>query len=79
MNNHCSVKHEDINGRKNIKDYYMSLLNHSIECVSCNSDFCEKMKNVLNHYKTCDKKPLGSCKTCIKMSNMLEYHALQCK
>lgn len=58
---------------------HMQLLNHAASCGGCESKNCTKMKEFLNHEKSCDKKVAGGCRICSRMSNLLHLHARQCK
>ena len=60
---------------------HMTLLLHAAACSSraCQSQNCQKMKNLLKHGESCVTKHAGGCNICKRIYTLLQIHARQCK
>eukprot|EP00542_Grammatophora_oceanica_P014911 CAMPEP_0194032300 /NCGR_PEP_ID=MMETSP0009_2-20130614/5275_1 /TAXON_ID=210454 /ORGANISM="Grammatophora oceanica, Strain CCMP 410" /LENGTH=1696 /DNA_ID=CAMNT_0038672697 /DNA_START=105 /DNA_END=5195 /DNA_ORIENTATION=+ len=60
---------------------HIQLIEHASRCVSptCKSSNCAKMKQYLQHAKTCKQKSSGGCKICKRIWTLLRIHAQKCK
>jgi len=62
-------------------ELHIQLIEHASRCKSgtCSSSNCAKMKQYLQHAKTCTTKASGGCKICKRIWTLLRIHAQKCK
>jgi E1A/CREB-binding protein len=60
---------------------HIQLIEHASRCSSssCSSTNCAKMKNYLQHARTCKTKVQGGCRICKRIWTLLRIHAQKCK
>lgn len=60
---------------------HIQLIEHASRCSSssCASSNCAKMKNYLQHARTCKTKVQGGCRICKRIWTLLRIHAQKCK
>lgn len=60
---------------------HIQLIEHASRCNSaaCSSTNCAKMKNYLQHARTCKTKVVGGCRICKRIWTLLRIHAQKCK
>jgi len=60
---------------------HIQLIEHASRCTSsgCNSKNCAKMKEYLQHARTCKTKVVGGCRICKRIWTLLRIHAQKCK
>ena len=60
---------------------HIQLIEHASRCSSaaCGSTNCAKMKNYLQHARTCKIKVQGGCRICKRIWTLLRIHAQKCK
>jgi len=56
----------------------IAMLEHAATCEDCTSKNCKGAKKVINHTKTCEKKPKSACKTCTFLIQLGVVHARKC-
>jgi hypothetical protein len=75
------IKTEDPQQRQRSIALHMQLLVHASKCINaeCPSGNCKKMKSLLKHGKTCEKKSKGGCTVCRRIWALLQIHARGCR
>jgi len=60
---------------------HIQLIEHASGCTSpsCTSKNCAKMKEYLQHARTCKTKVVGGCRICKRIWTLLRIHAQKCK
>jgi E1A/CREB-binding protein len=60
---------------------HIQLIEHASRCTSssCKSSNCAKMKQYLQHARSCKQKASGGCKICKRIWTLLRIHAQKCK
>ncbi|OEU17169.1 DUF906-domain-containing protein [Fragilariopsis cylindrus CCMP1102] len=60
---------------------HIQLIEHASRCTSstCQSKNCAKMKEYLQHARTCKTKVVGGCRICKRIWTLLRIHAQKCK
>jgi len=64
---------------------HMQLLQHAAGCTiaaggpQCTSRNCQKMKEFLMHESTCNVKAARGCRLCLRVHNLIQLHARNCK
>lgn len=60
---------------------HLNLLLHATSCASkdCASKNCQKMKEFLKHGQTCQTGYKKNCPICVRVNNLLNIHARQCR
>jgi len=75
------IKTEDPAQRARSIALHMQLLLHASKCKNpdCPSGNCKKMKTLLKHGKTCEKRSKGGCSVCKRIWALLQIHARSCR
>lgn len=62
-------------------ELHIQLIEHASRCMSkgCTSTNCAKMKQYLQHARTCKTKVQGGCRICKRIWTLLRIHAQKCK
>jgi len=62
-------------------ELHIQLIEHASRCNSaaCSSKNCAKMKEYLQHARTCKIKVVGGCRICKRIWTLLRIHAQKCK
>jgi hypothetical protein len=76
-----SHTHENAEQRQRNIALHIHLLVHASQCRNdkCPSGNCKKMKNLLRHGQTCQKKVRGGCNICRRIWALLQIHARGCR
>jgi len=61
-------------------ELHIQLIEHASRCTSarCSSKNCAKMKEYLQHARTCKIKVVGGCRICKRIWTLLRIHAQKC-
>eukprot|EP00518_Triparma_eleuthera_P023025 CAMPEP_0197561066 /NCGR_PEP_ID=MMETSP1320-20131121/24424_1 /TAXON_ID=91990 /ORGANISM="Bolidomonas sp., Strain RCC2347" /LENGTH=1070 /DNA_ID=CAMNT_0043122669 /DNA_START=36 /DNA_END=3244 /DNA_ORIENTATION=- len=72
--------------RRKLITGHVKLLEHAVKCTGPACTFptqsyqknCQKMKTMVEHFRTCPDRSSKKCKTCLKMSFIVDAHARTC-